>query len=205
MAEAGRRRIVKQQASLRPNAEDTAANLQLTRCIGLGVSSSALSWHRTPGILAYTAGPAVVVINVESRVQLRLLRASGHPHTVFCCCAVGGRDGTLVAAGEKFVTNPGSLGPAAVVWEASNGRQLAALRHHKHGVNRVSWSPDGRLLATTGAHYDAQLCLWDWQNGTLLAKVSAQVEVHNLCWTEDGTALVSAGKEHLKAGHTNSA
>ncbi|KAL6755136.1 hypothetical protein V8C86DRAFT_2437065 [Haematococcus lacustris] len=228
MAEAGRRRIVKQQASVRPNAEDTAANLQLTRCIGLGVSSSALSWHRTPGILAYTAGPAVVVINVESRVQLRLLRASGHPHTVFCCCAVGGRDGTLVAAGEKFVTNPGSLGPAAVVWEASNGRQLAALRHHKHGVNRVSWSPDdsphtgpkqghqslsqgqGRsqgpayhasvnegegphpaaclvhlswsalpdhasVTCTAGAHYDAQLCLWDWQNGTLLAKVSAQV------------------------------
>ncbi|KAJ9523592.1 hypothetical protein QJQ45_007333 [Haematococcus lacustris] len=34
---------------------------------------------------------------------------------------------------------------------------------------------EGRLLATTGAHYDAQLCLWDWQNGTLLAKVSAQV------------------------------
>jgi hypothetical protein len=56
----------------------------------------------------------------------------------------------------------------------------------------------GRLLASVGSSYDGQLSVWDWAAGTQLARVSAQTELRSVSFTEDGSALVTVGKDHLK-------
>lgn len=40
------------------------------------------------------------------------------------------------------------------------------LRGHKSNINRIAWSPDGRLLAS--ASLDRSGKIWDVQSGTLL-------------------------------------
>lgn len=53
---------------------------------------------------------------------------------------------------------------------------------------------------SSGASYDGQLCVWDWQGGQLLARVAAQAEIRGASFSDCGTALISVGKEHLKVG-----
>lgn len=55
----------------------------------------------------------------------------------------------------------------------------------------------GKTIVSTGL--DAQLCVWDWQAGACLARVSTQAEVlHGACFSDDGAAVLGVGKQHFK-------
>jgi hypothetical protein len=58
--------------------------------------------------------------------------------------------------------------------------------------------PAGKLLASTGAGHDGQVCVWDWRAGALLARQSLQGDVAAAAFTEDGLNLIAAGKGTYK-------
>jgi WD40 repeat protein len=45
------------------------------------------------------------------------------------------------------------------IWNIENGRQIATLRGHWMGTNTITFSPDGKLLASTGKE-DNQIRFW---------------------------------------------
>ncbi|CAN0168874.1 unnamed protein product [Ectocarpus sp. 4 AP-2014] len=69
----------------------------------------------------------------------------------------------LAASGQR-----GRL-PKVIVWEMGEMRTVRVLEgYHRRAVTTVSFSPDGRLLATMGADDHHGLAVYDWENSVLL-------------------------------------
>ena len=122
----------------------------------------------------------------------------------FACVAFSGTSkgdetiaGSFVAAGER------GHQPAAVVWSAESGRALAVLRGHRYGVESVAFCPsDDAKVLTLGADNDGHVALWDWREGTCLARHfcahDASGHLRAVSFDATGTAFVTAGARHLK-------
>jgi small GTP-binding protein len=68
------------------------------------------------------------------------------------------------------------------------------LRGHKKEVNRIAWSPDGRILASPSD--DFTIKLWDLQTGQLLRTfVGHTGDVRGVAWSPDGRVLASGGAD----------
>ncbi len=180
---------------------DAVDQLALERALGCGSCSAGLcaAYHpASPNLLAYPSGGVVVLWDSARKQQLSFFR-SKRACRPFASLAFS-RDGAYLAAGERSTTQ--GAGPEIIIWECSTGRQLQALRGHKHGVGSVAFSHDGRLLVTTGESYDGQLCVWDWQAGVLLCKQHAQTEVYRACFVDEAaasTTIATIGKSgHFK-------
>lgn len=79
----------------------------------------------------------------------------------------------------------------ARLWESATGRPVrAAARHPQRGVGRLSFSPDGRLLATGSA--DSTARLWDWTTGEPVSPPLWQADtVYNVTFGPDGRTLLA--------------
>jgi ribosome assembly protein 4 len=80
-------------------------------------------------------------------------------------------------------------------WEPeANKKPLARLTGHQKLVNHVSFSPDGRLIAS--ASFDNSVKLWDGQNGKFIASLRGHVgPVYQVCWSSDSRMLISSSKD----------
>ncbi len=77
--------------------------------------------------------------------------------------------------------------------DAAKGELQHLLHGHQLAPWGVSWSPDGRRLASASLERD--LVLWDTTTGTLLKRVKTQddAEGRSVAWSPDGKTLASAG------------
>jgi WD40 repeat protein len=89
-------------------------------------------------------------------------------------------DGRQVAA---------ALSSGVAIWDAETGRELCTL-----GTGTcLAWSPDGRLLAVSGAGKDAPIVLYD-PNGQQVRQIAHSGNGFSaLAFTHDGKYLVAAG------------
>jgi dipeptidyl aminopeptidase/acylaminoacyl peptidase len=71
------------------------------------------------------------------------------------------------------------------IWDAAGGRQLLTLKGHTGKVHSVSWSPDGKRLATGSE--GGTVKLWDASSGRELLAYTGQI--HSVSWSPDGKQL----------------
>jgi WD40 repeat protein len=94
--------------------------------------------------------------------------------------------GTLLASGQD--------GGALSLWERATGRQIAKVHAHTPGVFNVIFSPDGRLIATTGL--DTTGKLWDVIPGGLQPRLTLRGLVGRvgLVFSPDGRRVAASSE-----------
>jgi WD40 repeat protein len=129
-----------------------------------------------------------LIAGVGARVWLsgpRSVTFAGHTKTVET--VVASRDGRTLASYSRDGT--------IRLWDVASGKERATLRGPKGHVIpwSVVFSPDGKLLATTGDD-TGEIRLWDVASGRELAVLTGhKLYVHRLAFSPDASTLASAG------------
>ena len=95
-------------------------------------------------------------------------------------------DGQKVAAGKWNST--------VEVWDVSSGRKLMNLSvQDKFGFTSVSFSPDGRLLASGGSPFDPTVKLWSSETGDLVRTFEGHTQrITGITFSHDGRLLATS-------------
>jgi WD40 repeat protein len=79
-----------------------------------------------------------------------------------------------------------------VIWNANSGEAERELEGHGSYVYSVSWSPDGRRLASGSS--DNTVILWDASSGEMERRLEGHSnEVFSVSWSPDGRRVASGG------------
>ncbi len=109
-----------------------------------------------------------------------------------------GNAGTLFAAAIDPIGQHIAVGDAegtVRVWRSADGVRVAMLAAHEGIVQRVAFSPDGRLLATAG-FADSRMRLWNVDTGKMLAEIKHRApQVHGLAFDPNGTRMVTGSQD----------
>src|SRR5206468_2053397 len=109
--------------------------------------------------------------------------------------ARGGNGVAFSPDGATLVTNVNSpyqqaAGTTLALWDAKSGAFRRTLRLATRYVQGFDFSPDGRMLVTTGP--EPVVRLWDVATGReILAQPAHTETIASLAFLPDGTALVS--------------
>jgi WD40 repeat protein/DNA-binding SARP family transcriptional activator len=147
------------------------------------------------GMRLATSGPDNTVIFWDAATGKVLVTLTGHTDTVWGL--VFSPDGSRLAAG--------SLDQTARVWDTTTGKELLTLSQSGHGdgvigglfsgIMAVTFSPDGKKLATAGSGGTA--IIWDATSGQpLLTLTNQEIGFTNLAFSPDGKQLLT-GTENI--------
>ncbi|KAL0451056.1 UNVERIFIED_CONTAM: WD repeat-containing protein 90 [Sesamum latifolium] len=175
------------------NKQHAPYNLILEEIIGLTTKNgNGLAASSSSSKCAYIAGCVVVLCDVHSGTQSHLMAPNRIPKPLSCVAL--SRNASIVAAGESGPQ------PGVLVWDCSTLAFRCELKGHQYGVACVALSPDGKHLVSVGFPRDGCICLWDWRNKILAAKVKASpVSSHiaSIDFSLDNKFIVTAGKDQL--------
>jgi ribosome assembly protein 4 len=97
------------------------------------------------------------------------------------------------AISERLVTASDDF--TMYLWEpAKSKKPLCRMTGHQKLVNHVTFSPDGRFIAS--ASFDNSIKLWDGRDGKFIATFRGHVApVYQCAWSSDSRLLVSSSKD----------
>jgi RNA polymerase sigma factor (sigma-70 family) len=167
---------------------DVAAAKEVRTLRGVkGWASFAFSPDGKSLITTGVADETVRVWDVNTGVELRRLRAVPSMSIY----------GFLLCADGKTLVSGSGSGHGLYVWSLASGKEVLSSGDSFHPVIRVSYSPDGRLMAA--GSYDGVIRLWD---------VAAKKEVRrfqgdtgyltSVLFSPDGRKLASAGLHEIR-------
>ncbi len=82
------------------------------------------------------------------------------------------------------------------MWNAESGTEVHRLEGHRGRVFTVSWSPDGRRLAS--ASIDQTVWVWDAESGAEVRRLEGHTDcVYDVSWSPDGRWLASAAGRRI--------
>ena len=128
-------------------------------------------------------------------------------------------DGKLLAIGEQPLRDTTGLGgdPAALrVWDVATGKAVYEIEGHRNQIRGLAFSPDGKVLASSGGGYRDTIRLSEAATGRLLRHLSAAA--WDVAFSADSSMLasveyrertvrvwdVATGQQrHEFSGHTN--
>ena len=137
-------------------------HLPLKSVIGFaGKVGGGLVLHPNGKTMAYPLGATVVVKELGDTYSQSFLQ--GHSDEVSCLAI--SRDGAFLASGQ--ITNMG-LSADIVVWDLHARTIVHRMSLHKVKVAELSFSHDGRYLASLGGQDDNSLVIWDVETGNAI-------------------------------------
>ena len=84
-----------------------------------------------------------------------------------------------------------------MIWDAVSGREIRSMKGHTSQLRAISWSPNGRRIASGG--YDRFVKIWDVTSGReLLSLPGHRRNVDCIASSPDGTRLVSVDSSDTK-------
>ena len=86
------------------------------------------------------------------------------------------------------------------LFDFHEGWQISRLTRHTEQVYSVTFSPDGKLLASIAESGDDAILLWDAKTGNLLRAITEETDIDSIAFSPDSSTLASAtwdGAIHL--------
>ncbi|KAI8927399.1 hypothetical protein BC831DRAFT_510942 [Entophlyctis helioformis] len=104
-------------------------------------------------------------------------------------------DAGLAAQGGIERLASGSDDFTMFLWEPTKAKKpIARMTGHQQLVNHLSFSPDGRLLAS--ASFDKSVKLWEANSGKFITTLRGHVgPVYQVCWSSDSRQVLSGSRD----------
>jgi WD40 repeat protein len=116
-----------------------------------------------------------------------LVVQTGHQHQVRL--AVFSSDSRLIASGD--------IRGSIRIWDTATGKLLQSLSGHRGDITSLSFSPDGRRLASAGDHGPSSLVkIWDVGTGSELHRLTGhQKRIKDVAFSPNGALLATTGED----------
>jgi WD40 repeat protein len=103
--------------------------------------------------------------------------------------------GHAIASGSWLPDrNAGYTEQQVHVWEARTGHRIVLYPGHSNWVNAVSWSPDGRYVASGST--DGTVQIWEAMTGRHVFTYRGHTNaVYTVSWSPDGNYIASGGQD----------
>ncbi len=134
----------------------------------------------------------------DSGTGKELAKLAGHANEIRCLA--WSPEGTTLATGSGDAGGfwrgliPDRLlgsGSSAILWDASTFKARAVLTGHRHLIESLSWSPDGRYLAT--GSWDKSVIIWEERTGRRTISLTEGFDevIITVSWSPDGKVLAT--------------
>jgi WD40 repeat protein len=182
------------------NKLDQDPILELQHIIGYSPDScKSVRWAKMAdhNVVIFASGGTLIAMDAERRTQNRFF--FGHSKPI--CCFDINSNGTLMASGQE------GKNPLVRIWEYDTGRCLSMFTLNVNHIQCLTFSADGKYLATVGRSGQNRESITIWDITTLAqgqppAFVAAQSSDFNIIELKfspvDSSRLVSCGKENIR-------
>lgn len=151
-------------------------------------SREAIKYTRGKEIAFFTASLVVIMTQKDRKQRFY----TDHSNTV---------SAIAIHPVEDFVAS-GQVGevPCIRVWNSITLETICVLEgYHRRGIAHMSFTPNGKLLATIGLDRFHSLAIYDWRNRYIIVAAQSFSQKSLCCsWTPAGDMFVQCGKEVVR-------